>query len=148
MLGRLPGSLDQLPTLPAMLRDTSELEGAEIQAVDAVKWFPLERIHALEQRVAELAAHGDFVERRDALAVALGLHGLRVGEVIAAKNADLFVPTRMLSVATIKGGRPRKVSLDESVIAAIQKWQRECPFAAVTPEALMLPNRLGRRCRP
>lgn len=114
--------------------------------MDALKWFPLERLNELESRIAELATRGDPFERRNALAMALGLHGLRVGEVIQAKNADLHEPTKMLSVATIKGGRPRKVPLDQSLIDALRAWQTGAG-ASASPKAPILSNRHGRRCR-
>ena len=115
--------------------------------MDAIKWFPLDRIGGLESCITTLVAKGPLLRRRDALAMALRLHGLRVGEVIQTRNRELFEATRMLSVATIKKGRPRKVPLDRSTIDAIRRWQADAPFADSAPDSLILPNTRGRQCR-
>ena len=114
---------------------------------DAIKWFPLERLGDLERRLAELVAEGTVEQRRDALACCFGLHGLRVGEVIRLENRHLFRPTKTLSVSTLKGGRDRKLRLDDSMIAALDAWQRRARFWRNEPAWPLLPNRKGKRCR-
>lgn len=114
--------------------------------MDAVKWFPLERLGELEARLADLAKSGRLSRRRDALAACLGLCGLRVGEVIAANVGDLWRPTGTLSVRTLKKGRPRKVPLDSSLVDALFLW-RDAAQANGAPGAPLLPNNRGGRLR-
>lgn len=60
------------------------------------------------------------------MAVALGLHGLRVGEVCRARMDELFVAGRVLHVPPFKRGRERDLPLHESLVAALLEWrQRE-----------------------
>lgn len=112
-----------------------------------MKWFPLDRLPDLESRLAELAAVGTKERRRDALAACLGLHGLRVGEVVALNNGDLWRPTRSLTVRTLKSGRDRSVELDESLIEALDAWQRSAINWRAGDDRPMLPNRRGGRVR-
>lgn len=114
---------------------------------DSIKWFPLERLEQLERRLGDLVAVGTIEARRDALACCLGLHGLRVGEVVRLENRQLFRPTRTLTVRTLKGGRDRKLRLDATLIEALDAWQRAARFWQGEPAAPLLPNRHGRRCR-
>jgi integrase len=55
--------------------------------------------------------------------MALGLHGLRVGEVCRARREDLYGVGCRLHVATLKGGRPRDVPLHESLVSALLGWR-------------------------
>ena len=85
-----------------------------------VRWFPLERICELELEITRRLKSARRSVRRDAIGVALGLHGLRVGEVRKAEQRDLFAAARLLSVATSKGGKPRQLLLHQSLVDAIQ----------------------------
>ena len=58
--------------------------------------------------------------RRDALAVLLGLHGLRAGEVCDLRYSDVVWDFRLLKIRTLKGGRERTIQLSESVFSWFQ----------------------------
>ncbi len=88
-----------------------------------MRFVPLEMVPALEAALSAEIECGSWTRARDALAMALGLHGLRVGEVCRALRADLFVAGCRLHVATLKGGRPRDVPLHESLVSALLEWR-------------------------
>lgn len=88
-----------------------------------MRFVPLELVPALEDALAAEVARGTWGRRRDALAVALGLHGLRVGEVCQARTSDLFVGGSMLHVRTLKRGRVREIPLHHSLMAALLDWR-------------------------
>jgi integrase len=89
--------------------------------MEVIRWFPLDRVHELEREIAlELQAHRR-ARRRDAIGVALGLHGLRVGEVRRAECRHFFAAARSLDVFTIKKGDARKIPLHDSLVAAMQR---------------------------
>lgn len=86
-----------------------------------VPWGAYDR---LVDRLSELARDGSFAVRRDALAMVLGLHGLRVTEVRNLTRHDVDVIDERLSVATLKNGSPRTVKLGNGVTEAIVQWRR------------------------
>lgn len=94
--------------------------GAAWMAGDVIRWFPLDRIPELEAAIAGELASRRRTTRRDACGVALGLHGLRVGEVVRAKTRDLFAAGAVLEVPPFKRGRGRRIRLHASLLAALQ----------------------------
>lgn len=90
-------------------------------AGDVIRWFPLDKIHELEGAIAVELESTRRTRRRDACGVALGLHGLRVGEVIRARVKDLFVAAGSLDVPPFKRGRGRRIRLHASLVAALQQ---------------------------
>jgi integrase/recombinase XerD len=85
-----------------------------------IRWFPLDRLGVLEEAIAAALRSKRESRRRDAIGVALGLHGLRVGEVRISEQRDFFPAVRMLEVRTIKNGRLRRVPLHPTLVAAVQ----------------------------
>jgi integrase len=85
-----------------------------------IRWFPLDQLPALELEITRRLASRRRTTRRDAIGLALGLHGLRIGEICQATQRDLFPAARTLAVATSKGGKPRQLLLHQSLVAAIQ----------------------------
>jgi len=85
------------------------------------KYVPFEKFAKLERRLRRIVLKGKEAQRRDALAVLLGLHGLRVEEVSNLTIGDLDPTGEMLTVMTIKGGRPRKISLGEGVTKRLRR---------------------------
>jgi integrase len=90
-----------------------------------MRYVPLEKVDALEAAIAAEIRDGTWTQRRDALAVALGLHGLRVGEITRASRDDLHVPEHRLHIATFKRGKPRDVPLHHSIVAALLEWRTD-----------------------
>ena len=90
-----------------------------------LRFFPLDRIEELEAEIAAGLQASSLWERRDAIAVALGLHGLRIGEVCNARLYDFRPEHRRLFVHTLKGGRTRDLSLHGSVVAALLHWRAQ-----------------------
>jgi len=93
--------------------------------MDVIRWFPLDRLAELEAAIGADLASVRLTERRDALAVALGLHGLRVGEVRRAGVADLVQSSGFLHVPPFKRGYGRNIPLDRSVVNALVAYLRE-----------------------
>lgn len=89
--------------------------------MEVIRWFPLDRLAELEHAIAAELKSPRRSRRRDAIGVALGLHGLRVGEVRRAECRHFLSGVRQLDVPTIKGGNPRRLPLHESLVAAIQR---------------------------
>lgn len=88
---------------------------------DVIRWFPLDRRPELDQAIAAGTRSSKRATRRDSIAVALGLCGLRVGEVIRLQVADFFAAGRLLEVRTLKGGRDRQIPLDGSLVELIER---------------------------
>lgn len=114
-------------------------------------WFPLHRLDELEEAILERLEDRRRSRRRDALACALGLSGLRSGEVSQLVAADLSVGLRRLRVRTLKGGPERSLDLDESLVRELIEWKdgRQMPldFAKVAADDLLLPNCRGGQVR-
>jgi hypothetical protein len=93
------------------------------------KFIPFEKFPKLERRLRRIVVGGKEAQpgtkaannRRDALAVLIGLHGLRVEEVSNLTIGDLDTTDDMLQVMTIKNGRPRRISLGEGVAKRLKK---------------------------
>lgn len=88
--------------------------------MEVIRWFPLDRVGDLERAIAAEVRSHRRARRRDAIGVALGLHGLRVNEVCGAECVHFFAAGRSLDVPTLKGGVPRQISLHASLVAAVQ----------------------------
>jgi integrase len=88
-----------------------------------MRYIPLELVPLLETAIAAEIEHGTLARRRDALAVALGLHGLRVGEVRRARREDLSVAGARLHVASFKRGYAREIPLHQSLVSALLDWR-------------------------
>lgn len=108
-----------------------------------VKHFPLGKLPELRAIIRELILRGrcriDFEDgrgftrigtgklpaRRDAIAFALGLYGLRSGEVSQLKADSIEELSSLLKVHTLKQAEQRidDVSLDRSIILAIKTWR-------------------------
>ncbi len=116
-----------------------------------IRWFPLERLDELELAILERLEDRRRAWRRDALACALGLSGLRSGEVSQIQIGDLSVALRRLRVRTLKGGPERTLELDSSLVEELMAWrhgrQRVLSFAQARPEDLLLPNCRGKLVR-
>lgn len=91
-----------------------------------MRFIPLDRVGLLEQALAEtILSRARRTVRRDALAIALGLHGLRIEEVCQAESHDFSPTARAIHVRTIKRGNPRDVPLHASLADALVAWRRE-----------------------
>lgn len=88
-----------------------------------MRFVPLELVPRLETAIAAEFELGTWSRRRDALAVALGLHGLRVGEVRRALREDLYVAGGTLHVASFKRGYARAIPLHSSLVSALLEWR-------------------------
>lgn len=86
-----------------------------------IRWYPLDRLERLEDALERELHSSRKARRRDALAVTLGLHGLRVGEIYRTHRRQFFAAARTLDVATIKNGLPRKLTLHPSFADAISE---------------------------
>jgi integrase len=87
-----------------------------------LRYVPLELVPDLEAAIAAEIEHGSQVRRRDALGVALGLHGLRVGEVRRARREDLYVAGCCLHVPSFKRGYARQIPLHQTLVSALVEW--------------------------
>lgn len=116
-----------------------------------ISWFPLDEVERLETAILEQLDDRRKSRRRDALACALGLSGLRSGEVSQLVLSDLSVPLRRLRVRTLKGGPERALVLDESLVRELMGWrglaQKRLAFAKLGPDELLLPNCRGGQVR-
>ncbi len=90
------------------------------------RYVPFPRYDALVARLGTYLDDGTYTQRRDALAMLIGLHGLRITEVVQLKAKDLVqmrgMPAR-IAVRTLKGGHPRNVELGPGVADAIRAWR-------------------------
>lgn len=89
----------------------------------ALRWIPLDELPKLEALISEEIQAGTRTRRRDALAVALGLHGMRVGEVARADWGDLYAAGCRLHVPEFKRGRARDVELHASLVERLASWR-------------------------
>ena len=90
-----------------------------------MRFIPFDQLPAFQAALAVRIRDGSIVLRRDSLAIALGLCGLRAGEVTKASIGDLFVPGRQLNVATLKKGKPRVVPLHPTLVDALVAWRAD-----------------------
>lgn len=107
------------------------------------RWYPLDRIGELEEAIADRLGSRRKTARRDALACALGLSGLRSAEVSQLVYDDLSVPLGLLWVRTIKGGPPRSLRLDQSLVRQLVDHGGGDGMA----QSLVLPNCRGKPVR-
>lgn len=116
-----------------------------------ITWFPLDRIDELEGAILDQLRDRKRARRRDALACALGLSGLRSGEVSQLALSDLQVPLRRLRVRTLKGGPERALALHESLVRELLGWRgldrQRLLFAKLAPSSLLLPSNRGGQVR-
>jgi integrase len=90
---------------------------------EGVKYIPWSRYDDLVAELRKMIDGGDWCEQRDALAMVLGLHGLRVSEVSRLLVSDLRSADEVLNVDTIKRGRHRLIELGVGVCSAIRRWR-------------------------
>ena len=95
-----------------------------------IKYLPFSKFDRLVRKLRRMIRRGSRVQRRDALAMVLGLHGLRITEVCRLKCSDLDELEEMLSVATLKGGKPRRISLGVGVYRELRKLTHKRPSDA------------------
>jgi integrase len=106
--------------------------------MERIDWFPLERIAELEAAIAERVAAPRT--QRDGIGIALGLCGLRVGEVCRAQAKHFQPQLCRLYVQTLKKGVPRTITLHQTVVDAILAYRER---AGRTNHRLLLPSRNG-----
>lgn len=90
--------------------------------MSTLKYIPFEKFPKLENRLRKIIKVGTTFEQRDALAVVIGLHGLRVEEVSNLTVGDVDPWAETLRVETIKGGVPRTISLGDGVAQALRPY--------------------------
>lgn len=104
------------------------------------RYIPLDRLSTF---TADLLATADeagrWTTRRDALAILLGLQGLRVSEVTQLRQLDHDPTTATLHVRTLKKGRPRDLPLSPALNASLQN------FRQTHNSEWLLPTRRGTR---
>lgn len=86
-----------------------------------MRYVPFPKFDKLVRRLRKLIRSESKTARRDALAVVLGLHGLRVTEVVRLRVGDLDAVDESLAVATLKRGKPRRMQLGSGVFRALRK---------------------------
>lgn len=107
-----------------------------------MRFIPLDRVGELEAALSAEIQRGTLARRRNALGTMLGLYGLRVLEVSRLTIEHLSPAMRVLSVPTVKRGKPREIELDGSLVDAILAWRRE---AGLDPHSgPLLATRTGR----
>ena len=94
------------------------------------KYIPFEKYDRLVRRLRKLVRRGTAVEKRDALAAVLGLHGLRITEVRNLLVGDLDHVDELLLVRTLKRGKVRNVRLGPGVFAAVKRLAGRRPKEA------------------
>lgn len=91
------------------------------------RFVPLDLLPALQCAISQELRSSSWARRRDCLAVAIGLHGLRVGEVCRARFEHLWIAGRILHVPPFKRGHARAVPLHHSLVTALLDWRADCP---------------------
>jgi len=90
------------------------------------RFVPLDLLPALQCAISQELRYSSWARRRDCLAVAIGLHGLRVGEVVRARFEHLWIAGRILHVPPFKRGHARAVPLHHSLVTALLDWRGDC----------------------
>jgi integrase len=85
--------------------------------------IPPDVLPAVERMISHEIHAGNRTQQRDAIAIALGLHGMRIGEVCRARREELYVAGRQLVVPQFKRGNPRTLELHGSLVEAILHWR-------------------------
>lgn len=111
-----------------------------------MKYIPLDRVGEFESYLWSRVGVGRMTQRRDAIAALLGLHGLRIGEVCAAQSSDFSPAARVLSVRTLKGGKPRDVRLSPELCEAVCAWRSAMGIAE--QRGPLLPSVNGKQLSP
>lgn len=88
-----------------------------------MRFIPFQEVPTLEAELRRLIGQGRRGQQRDALALCLGLHGLRVSEVSLATVKALDLHAGTLTPPVIKRGKSRTVPLDRTVIEALLAWR-------------------------
>ena len=115
-----------------------------------MRFIPLDWLPALHVFLGDRVARGRRAPARDALAVALGLHGMRVGEVCRALRQDLDLLDGRLHVRTLKGGRARSLRLHSSLAGALRSWAEGRPGGSLLSTSsgrAVFPSQFQRGCR-
>ena len=115
-----------------------------------MRWIPFNALPHLEHHLTKLLEHGRRTEQRDALALMLALHGLRVSEVCQARIDDLDAPNCLLFIRTLKKGKRRTVRLHPTLIYALLKWRGQVnhlPLLFTGPGRPIFPSHLQRFAR-
>lgn len=86
-----------------------------------IRYIPFKHFERVVRRLRKLVRSKSATARRDAVAMLLGLHGLRVTEVVNLVIGDLDVIDELLQVRTLKGGKPRRVSLGPGVFKELRR---------------------------
>lgn len=113
-----------------------------------LRWIPLELLPRLEEMISDEITCGQRVRTRDALAIALGLHGMRIGEICRAARSDLYVSGHVLHVPKFKRGNARDLQLHPSLVEGILQWRgsTSCePLLFTATGARMFPTHLRRK---
>jgi len=115
--------------------------------MDVERFLPLEHLPALESAIAREVGRSQgkwnadgqsWTRRRDAMACALGLHGMRVGEVVRAKRHELLAFKSSLIVPPFKRGNRRVLQLHGSLVDEFKRFVEDSP-----PSDFLLPTRTG-----
>lgn len=108
-----------------------------------MRFIPLGRIVELETALTELMDSPRRETRRDAIAVALGLHGCRVNEVAMANFGQLQILNQQIHIPKFKRGLARDLPLHESLLDALGRCRAdfELPRHANAPLLATKPGR-------
>lgn len=101
--------------------------------IQLMRWLPEQDLTTALARLHQVLLGPSKVMRRDAMAVLLGLHGLRSIEIVRLEKADRRPGG--LWVRTAKRGRPRMVPLQLSVEAQLDRVAAEWPGPLLLPSA-------------
>ena len=88
-----------------------------------MRFVPLDRLAELDAAIERQILQGNLTQSRDAIAVALGLHGMRVNEVCRATVGHLHVCERKIYVPKFKRGDPRELKLHPGLVVSILNWR-------------------------
>lgn len=86
-----------------------------------MRYIPFDKFDRVVRRLRKLIKADVGTSRRDALAMILGLHGLRVTEVVNLTIGDLDVIDELLLVKTLKRGKPRRLKLGPGVFKELRR---------------------------
>lgn len=116
-----------------------------------IRYIPFKHFDRVVRRLRKLVRSKSATARRDALAMILGLHGLRVTEVVNLLIGDLDALDELLLVRTLKGGKPRRVSLGPGVFKELRrlgaKRAKTAPLFTTGDDQPVLDNWLQKQTR-
>lgn len=107
-----------------------------------MKWLDDDSQRHLANTIRQYLDHGTWAQKRNALACWIGLHGLRVGEIVTLRATDLDGCAHKIRVRTAKGGRPRTIPIAPQLTSEILKWRQG------TEAKPLLHTATGRPCCP